>query len=219
MKLVANIIFIDAPVGAGFSYATTSEGYYTSDTKSAQKSYTFLRKWLLDHPQFLGNQLYIGGDSCSGLIVPMLVKHVLEGLEAGLRPRMQLQAAKYICHEDYVNYSINNTLRVTALQAECLLQINLAQILEPQCAYASGKPKEVEWNLRVQELKTMNYLLLETKLPELQCRGFTYVLAYKWLNDDIVRKALHVREMWGVKESKQAFGTLGSNKEGQSVLD
>jgi hypothetical protein len=41
---VASIIFIDAPVGAGFSYAKTSEGYYTSDTKSALQTYTFLRK-------------------------------------------------------------------------------------------------------------------------------------------------------------------------------
>lgn len=31
----ANIIFIDAPVGAGFSYATTEEGKYTSDIESA----------------------------------------------------------------------------------------------------------------------------------------------------------------------------------------
>ncbi|KAK7851879.1 serine carboxypeptidase-like 18 [Quercus suber] len=188
---VANIIFIDAPVGAGFSYATTSEGYYTSDTKSAQQSYIFLRKWLLDHPQFLGNQLYIGGDSYSGLIVPMLVKHgYLLGnpvtdsyTDVNFRipyvHRVNLisdelyEAARYNCHEDYVNYNINNTLCVTALQAikECLLQINLAQILEPQCAFASGKPKEVEWDLRVQEFKTMNYLLSETKLPELECRG------------------------------------------------
>ena len=56
------------------------------------------------------------------------------------------------------------------LNLQCLLQINLAQILEPQCAFASGKPKEVEWDLRVQEFKTMNYLLSETKLPELECR-------------------------------------------------
>ncbi|XP_059447637.1 serine carboxypeptidase-like 13 [Corylus avellana] len=227
---VASIIFIDAPVGAGFSYAKSSEGYYTSDTKSAVQTYTFLRKWLLNHQNFLGNQLYIGGDSYSGIIVPMLVQNILKGLEDGLRPKMELQGyllgnpvtdsytdvnfripyvhrvnlisdelyenAKLYCSGDYVNVNINNTLCVTALQAikECLLQINLAQILEPQCAFASGKPKEIEWDLRVQDSKTMNYLLSQTQLPELQCRGFTYVLAYKWLNDDRVRNALGVRE-------------------------
>ncbi|KAG6710819.1 hypothetical protein I3843_05G020200 [Carya illinoinensis] len=227
---VANIIFIDAPVGAGFSYATTSSGYYTSDTKSAAQTYTFLRKWLLQHPKFLGNQLYIGGDSYSGIIVPLLLQNILEGLEAGLRPEMELQGyllgnpvtdsftdvnfripyvhrvnlisdelyenAKLYCSEDYVNVDINNTLCVTALQAisECLLQINLCQILEPQCAFSSGKPKELEWDLRAQEDRTMNYLLSQSKLPELRCRGFTYVLAYKWLNDERVQEALHVRE-------------------------
>ncbi|PIN26501.1 Serine carboxypeptidases (lysosomal cathepsin A) [Handroanthus impetiginosus] len=41
---IASIIFIDAPVGTGFSYFTTSEGYLISDTKSASHSYLFLRK-------------------------------------------------------------------------------------------------------------------------------------------------------------------------------
>jgi serine carboxypeptidase-like clade 1 len=53
---------------------------------------------------------------------------------------------------------------------QCLLQINLAQILEPQCAFASGKPKEIEWDLRVQESGTMDYLLSQNELPELRCR-------------------------------------------------
>jgi serine carboxypeptidase-like clade 1 len=41
---IANIIFVDAPVGTGFSYSTTWEGYQVSDTLSAAESYEFLRK-------------------------------------------------------------------------------------------------------------------------------------------------------------------------------
>lgn len=39
----------------------------------------FVIQWLYAHPTFLGNQLYIGGDSYSGLIVPILLQNILEG--------------------------------------------------------------------------------------------------------------------------------------------
>ncbi|KAL0334947.1 UNVERIFIED_CONTAM: Serine carboxypeptidase-like 16, partial [Sesamum radiatum] len=41
---IANIIFIDSPVGTGFSYANTSQAYNNSDTTSVQYTYSFLRK-------------------------------------------------------------------------------------------------------------------------------------------------------------------------------
>ncbi|KAJ6777318.1 SERINE PROTEASE FAMILY S10 SERINE CARBOXYPEPTIDASE [Salix koriyanagi] len=41
---IANIIFLDAPAGTGFSYSTTLEGYDVSDTLSAAQTYEFLRK-------------------------------------------------------------------------------------------------------------------------------------------------------------------------------
>lgn len=44
---VANIIFLDSPVGAGFSYSNTSKGYPTSDSKAAQDNFTFLRKVII----------------------------------------------------------------------------------------------------------------------------------------------------------------------------
>jgi hypothetical protein len=41
---VSNIIFIDSPVGAGFSYATSEEGFKSSDTMAVKKLVIFLKK-------------------------------------------------------------------------------------------------------------------------------------------------------------------------------
>ncbi|KAJ9705285.1 hypothetical protein PVL29_003371 [Vitis rotundifolia] len=87
---VASIIFLDAPVGTGFSYATNADDYYASDTISAWDNYIFIRKWLIDHPRFLYNQLYIGGDSYSGIIVPILTLEIANGIQMGLKPPMTL---------------------------------------------------------------------------------------------------------------------------------
>ncbi|KAK3193091.1 hypothetical protein Dsin_024401 [Dipteronia sinensis] len=40
----ASIIFADSPVGTGFSYSTTQQGWYSSDTDSAEQAYLFLTK-------------------------------------------------------------------------------------------------------------------------------------------------------------------------------
>ncbi|XP_028084255.1 serine carboxypeptidase-like 18 isoform X3 [Camellia sinensis] len=87
----ANILYVDAPVGTGFSYSESQEGYYVDDYKSAKQIYEFLRKWLKSHPEFLENNLYIGGDSYSGIIVPMVVQEIIDGNELGRQPNMNLK--------------------------------------------------------------------------------------------------------------------------------
>uniref|UniRef100_A0A5B7AP11 Putative serine carboxypeptidase-like 18 n=1 Tax=Davidia involucrata TaxID=16924 RepID=A0A5B7AP11_DAVIN len=86
-----NILFVDAPVGTGFSYATNSSAFPTSDTKSAAQTHEFLIKWFNKHPQFLGNQLFIGADSYSGISAPILVKHIIDGNDAKFIPRFNLK--------------------------------------------------------------------------------------------------------------------------------
>ncbi|KAL9659776.1 hypothetical protein QQ045_024585 [Rhodiola kirilowii] len=89
---VANMIFLDAPVGTGFSYSETDEDYnIMDDIAAADANHQFLKKWLLDHPKFLNNSLYIGGDSYSGKIVPILVHAMHAGQKAGQVPKMNLQ--------------------------------------------------------------------------------------------------------------------------------
>ncbi|XAR52941.1 hypothetical protein NMG60_11021281 [Bertholletia excelsa] len=89
---VANIIFLDAPVGTGFSYADNWQGYVLDDLLAATEVYNFLMKWLVDHPQFLLNDLYIAGDSYSGLIVPSVVQKIYRGNnEVGVQPLTKLK--------------------------------------------------------------------------------------------------------------------------------
>ncbi|KAK4757261.1 hypothetical protein SAY87_007388 [Trapa incisa] len=86
-----SIIYVDAPIGTGFSYSTTAENYATDDYKSSEQIYEFLRKWLLLHPQFLNNILYVGGDSYSGIPLPIIVQKILDGNNAELNPYLNLQ--------------------------------------------------------------------------------------------------------------------------------
>ncbi|KAK3011936.1 hypothetical protein RJ639_010514 [Escallonia herrerae] len=101
---VANIIFLDAPVGTGFSYATTSEGYYSSDTKSAKDIYTFLRKgYMLGNP---GTDIHM--DKNAGVAYAHRV---------GLISDEYYQSAKRSCHGEYVSPDPNN--------AECIYYLQL----------------------------------------------------------------------------------------------
>ncbi|EXB57415.1 Serine carboxypeptidase-like 18 [Morus notabilis] len=88
---VANIIFLDAPAGTGFSYSISSEGYPTTDTLFGAQVFEFIKKWLVSHPKFIINPLYIGGDSYSGKIVPIVVQQLSNGIEAGDQPPINLK--------------------------------------------------------------------------------------------------------------------------------
>lgn len=72
------------------------------------------------------------------------------------------------------------------LNLQCLLQINIAMILEPQCAFASPQTTELQWDLRVQENTTMNYLLSLSRIPELRCRvNASLCLIIVWMSHNI----------------------------------
>ncbi|WOG91892.1 hypothetical protein DCAR_0311147 [Daucus carota subsp. sativus] len=88
---IANIIFLDSPVGTGFSYGRTSSASHSTDTKACALALQFLRKWFIGHPEFRSNPFYVGGDSYSGIIVPILTQMISNGNEAGLEQFVNLK--------------------------------------------------------------------------------------------------------------------------------
>ncbi|KAG2622073.1 serine carboxypeptidase-like 17 [Panicum virgatum] len=78
---VASIIFLDSPVGSGFSYARDPRGYDVGDVSSSRQVVTFLRKWFDAHPWLQSNPFYVAGDSYAGKMVPVIAQYISEGNE------------------------------------------------------------------------------------------------------------------------------------------
>lgn len=75
----ANLLFIDSPVGVGFSYSNTSADYNTiGDNITAIDTYMFLRNWFKRFPQYRRHDFYIAGESYGGKYVPELAELIYD---------------------------------------------------------------------------------------------------------------------------------------------
>ncbi|CAL9233719.1 unnamed protein product [Arabidopsis halleri] len=75
----ANLLFLESPVGVGFSYTNTSSDFEESgDERTAQDNLIFLTSWMSRFPQYQYRDFYIAGESYAGHYVPQLAKKIHE---------------------------------------------------------------------------------------------------------------------------------------------
>ncbi|KAG7533933.1 Alpha/Beta hydrolase fold [Arabidopsis thaliana x Arabidopsis arenosa] len=177
---VSNIIYLDQPVGTGFSYSTTP----LVDIPS-------------NHPDFVSNPFYVTGNSYAGKVVPAIVQEISKGNYICCKPQINLQGyvlgnpgtdvdidpnyrvpfahgMALICDELYERTCGENYINVDSRNVECLKHttnfkklisgINMESILSPSC---------------------------EDTSPD--CYDYRYSLASYWANDKSVRKVLQVK--------------------------
>ncbi|CAB78333.1 SERINE CARBOXYPEPTIDASE I PRECURSOR-like protein [Arabidopsis thaliana] len=88
---VSNIIYLDSPVGVGFSYSNNKSDYITGDIKTAVDSHAFLLKWFQMFPEFQSNPFFISGESYAGVYVPTLASEVVIGNKNGVKPALNFK--------------------------------------------------------------------------------------------------------------------------------
>ncbi|KAK1760617.1 pheromone-processing carboxypeptidase KEX1 [Echria macrotheca] len=72
----ANIMFVDNPVGTGFSYVDT-DSYLRELDEMADQFVIFLEKWFALFPEYEHDDLYFAGESYAGQHIPYIAKHIL----------------------------------------------------------------------------------------------------------------------------------------------
>ncbi|KAF2594794.1 hypothetical protein F2Q70_00044631 [Brassica cretica] len=204
---MSSIIFLDQPVGTGFSFSTQRVDTPPSDSGEARRIYEFLQKWLGKHEEYIPNPFYVGGDSYSGKVVDALVQEISKGIN------MMDDTCNHQCCKSPINlqgYMLGNLLtefetdinhRIPYAREMALISDELYESMKKICGgrYVNVDPNNTECLKLVEEynkctetvkLYLISEPLCETETPD--CSIYRYLLATYWANAESVRKALQI---------------------------
>ncbi|XP_041047736.1 cathepsin A-like [Carcharodon carcharias] len=75
---VANVLYLESPVGVGFSYSD-DKNYATNDDEVAENNYLALQDFFRKFPNFTRNDFYVIGESYGGIYTPTLSMTIANG--------------------------------------------------------------------------------------------------------------------------------------------
>jgi len=82
---IANVIYLEAPVGVGFSYSDNpSVDYQCTDVTTANDNLAALNLFFTQKfPEFSKNEFYLTGESYAGVYIPTLAQAIMNAAKAG----------------------------------------------------------------------------------------------------------------------------------------
>jgi carboxypeptidase C (cathepsin A) len=116
---IANVIYVDQPVGTGFSYADYSDDYVTSEAQIAEDMYQFLQGFYKKYPQYKGLDFYVTGESYAGHYVPAVSNRIFNANKKNEGPfKIPLQGFAIgnglvnpaVQYQEYAQFSLDNGL-------------------------------------------------------------------------------------------------------------
>jgi len=87
----ANILFIDQPVGSGFSYDSNPLDIgVTNENQMADNMWEFFQKWFASHSKYANLPFFIAAESYGGHYAPALAYHIQQQNRAGAGKKINL---------------------------------------------------------------------------------------------------------------------------------
>nr|BAB03129.1 serine carboxypeptidase [Arabidopsis thaliana] len=197
---VASILYLDQPVGTGFSYSRNPLADIPSDTGVAKPVNEFLHKWLDKHPEFLSNPLYVAGNSYSGIVIPTIVQEISNGNHLDSKPQINLQG--FVLGNPATDTDIDLNSRIPFAHGKALISDEHYESLKRSCQgnYISVNPRNTKCLKLLEDFKkcvsgiSEEYILKPDCMWLYSCMANLHSLSEYWANEKSVRKALLVNE-------------------------
>ena len=143
---VSNLLYVDQPVGTGFSRCSSIFHYDSTEDEIAANIKTFLDGFLFANPEFRGRDFFITGESYAGHYIPAIAYHFVKEIPAGslglnfkgiaigngwVDPVVQYpQYAEFAYENNMVSFEMYLTLKASF--AECVNLINNGKTQDDQ---------------------------------------------------------------------------------------
>ncbi|CAH9138166.1 unnamed protein product, partial [Cuscuta epithymum] len=78
-NLVSNMLYVDSPIGTGFSFSNTDSDYTKwNHSMTVHENMKFVLKWFEKFPKYRNSDFYLAGDGSAGHLIPQLAALMLE---------------------------------------------------------------------------------------------------------------------------------------------
>lgn len=89
-NIAHNLIYIDNPVGTGYSFTDNEKGYVTNETQVGRDIHTALVQFFLLFPELQNNDFFVTGESYAGKYVPA-VSHAIKDYNIKAETKINLK--------------------------------------------------------------------------------------------------------------------------------
>ena len=202
----SNLLYVDQPVGTGFSYPENPLGIETNEKTISRELTVFLEEFYEKYPKYAKLPLYIIGESYAGHYVPAFSAYILKnsstvtqnlkGIGIGngwVDPKQQYPAyTQFMLDIGYITQTEYEGLNILKDACEALIEMHSLVLATDTCgAYTEAVLAAAELN----EGRTINVydVRIPCKVPPL-CYDFSNVDSF--LNQPDVQAALGVNRTW-----------------------
>jgi serine carboxypeptidase-like clade IV len=235
--VAANVIFVDSPVGTGFSYSSSRKDAARDEVVVANDLLEFLQEFLLTRPELADNEVFVTGESYAGHYVPAFAHRIYESIQNDEGPVLinliglaigNGLTDPAIQYGAYADYSIGNDIVSAKAAEDATKKFPECRVAIEQCVNApkwATKKSTREKCLNAVELcEAIPEILLEDAAERnggealnvydirKSCQGdlcYDFSRAEEYLNRPEVQKALGVNKPWAMCDNQVHSDMMG----------